>query len=157
MPYGQRHYGEKYEAFHTGPDGKRVYRKASEYSAQIRADIKAAVKAGVLPKAKYRVTCQNFSGGCSVDVEVQDLPGAWVEPGSETAAPTHRFLPKGQKVLSVEAARVKTEVEKIHGAYNYDGSDAMTDYYDVNYYGTVQIEDEWSADWRAREKARKSS
>ncbi len=152
----ERHYGEKYEQFHRGPDGQRVYRKASEYSAQIRKDIKDAVKAGTLPKANYRVTCKNFSGGCSVDVEVQDLPGAWVERYSETAAPTFGFVREGQKVLSVEASRVRSEVSKIHGAYNYDGSDAMTDYYDVNYYGIVEIESEWSAEWRAREKARKA-
>jgi hypothetical protein len=33
----------------------------------------------------------------------------------------------------------------------------MTDYYDVNYYGHVEIESEWSADWRARQKAKKAS
>ena len=155
-PY-QRSYGSKYEEFHRNPDGSRRYRKASEISAAIRADIKEAVAKGELPKATYSVTCKNFSGGCSVDVTVQDLPGAWVPQNDPEAVEVYRWLPGDQKILSKRAAEVRDKVKEIWSAYNYDGSDAMTDSFDVNYYGGVDIEDEWSAEWRAREKARKAA
>lgn len=159
MAYPERSYGEKYHAFHRGPNGERVWRKASEYSAQIRKDIKEAVKAGTLPGAPttYSVTCESYSGGRSVRVVARDLPGAWVEPDSEESGEHYRFTSPGQKVLSKQAVAVQRLLKRMVDAYNYDGSDAMTDYYDVNYYGFAEIESEWSADWRAREKARKAA
>ena len=155
-PY-QRHYGAKYEALHTNPDGSRRYPKTSEIAAAIRGDIKAAVAKGELPKeATYSVRSRNFSGGCAIDVTVQDLPGAWVTQNDPEAVEFHGWLPEDQKVLSKQAAEVKDKVKEIWSAYNYDGSDVMTDYFDVNYYGSVDIEDPWHAQWRADEKARKA-
>lgn len=158
MAYGERSYGEKYEEFHTGPDGERIYRRASEYSAQIRKDIKEAVKAGILPgkPTTYSVTCESYSGGRSVTVVARDLPGAWVEPDSEEAGQFYGYVSPGQKVLSKQALEVNRLLQQMVDVYNYDGSDAMTDYFDVNYYGFARIESEWDADWRAREKARRA-
>lgn len=152
----ERSYGSKYAEFFTNEDGTHRWRTAAEIAAAIRADIKAAVKAGDLPKeAKYSVTCENYSGGRSINVVVRDLPGAWVPADSEEAAP-HRWGVEGN-VLSLTAKAVQDKVKEIHGAYNYDGSEAMVDYYDVNYYGDAKIEDEWSADFRARQKAAKAA
>lgn len=159
MAYGERSYGSKYEEFHTGPDGEHVYRHASEYSAQIRADIKAAVAAGDLPgkPTTYSVTCENYAGGRSIRVVIRDLPNAWVEPNSEEAGRMFLFAPADQKVPSKEAVRTERDIKAMLNSYNYDGSDAMTDYYDVNFYGFVDVETEWAADWRARETARKAA
>ena len=45
-------------------------------------------------------------------------------------------------------------LERIHNAYNHDGSEIMVDYFDVRYYGVVQFEDDSSREFRAAEKAR---
>jgi hypothetical protein len=39
---------------------------------------------------------------------------------------------------------ILTALEEIHAAYNFNGSDAMVDYFHVNYYGHVEV------DWRER-------
>jgi hypothetical protein len=49
-----------------------------------------------------------------------------------------RWVP-GPELNAILAA-----LKEIHGAYNFDGSDSMVDYYHVNYYGQVEV------DWRER-------
>ena len=66
----ERSYGTKYQEFHTDANGERVYRSAAEIAKAIRADIKAAVKAGELPKARYSVKSDSYTGGSSVDVTI---------------------------------------------------------------------------------------
>jgi methionine synthase I (cobalamin-dependent) len=48
-------------------------------------------------------------------------------------------------------------LERIHGAYNHDGSEVQTDYFDVHYYGQVGFQDARSARFEAEEKARKAA
>ena len=43
------------------------------------------------------------------------------------------------RVLTVAGQAVLKELERIHWAYNYDGSEVMTDYFDKLYGGTVDI------------------
>lgn len=43
------------------------------------------------------------------------------------------------RVLTAEGQRTYKLLEEIHRAYNHDGSDAMTDYFDVLYAGGVDI------------------
>lgn len=143
----------------------------AQTAALIRRDIKAAVNAGDLPELNYSVRSSVFSGGGSIDVEVRDWLQAWqdctgIVPGSEDgysarACPQSQYHGEhatcGHKVLTVEAQRVMAALKAIHGAYNHDGSEIMVDYFDVNYYGQVSIEDEWDADARARERERKAA
>jgi hypothetical protein len=44
--------------------------------------------------------------------------------------------------VAPEAAELYRAVESMRQAYNYDGSDTMTDYFDVNYYGSTTFESE---------------
>jgi hypothetical protein len=43
--------------------------------------------------------------------------------------------------MTGEAKAVYEKVDSIVNAYNRDNSDIMTDYFDVDYYGTVQLDD----------------
>jgi len=53
-----------------------------------------------------------------------------------------------------EAKAAKMTLERIHNAYNHDGSEIQTDYFDVRYYGHVEFEDAQDADFRRRETER---
>lgn len=107
----------------------------TEVAALIRSDIKAAVRAGVLPAAKYSVTSSR-SGGQSIRVSADGLPFCAWEPG-ERGYGCDNWHP----VLTTEAKAVRATLKAIHGAYNYDRSDSQRDYFDVRYYGDATIDE----------------
>jgi len=171
----ERNYGYKYE---TG--GKL---DTAAIAKLIRADVKTAVSEGLLPaRWSYSVKIDRFAGGSSIDVSVKNCADAWVECpgyklGSQQELPSggwtatacgnpwckaggiHKDKPGAElhNVLSEEARAAKMTLERIHGAYNHDGSDLMTDYWDVNYYGHVHFQDASSAKWEAENKAKKAA
>lgn len=154
-----RSYGYLYETLGRYPS-------AADIAKAIRADIKTAVNEGLLPAHwAYSVRCANFAGGCSVDVTVRKCADAWQEcdgtvPGSRRPTPSGgatfnacnnpycagRNDPMYAKYATVhdtlteDARAAEVTLERIHGAYNHDGSDIQTDYFDVRYYGTVRFE-----------------
>jgi len=156
-----------------------TYVSAADIAKLMRRDIKTAVGEGKLPGrvGNYSVRVQNYAGGRSIDVEARDLQGLWQEcdgtvPGTETVYPdgsrtaqacpnyVHSETHPGShdnthRVLTAEGRRIEKVLAEIHAAYNHDGSDSMTDYYDVNYYGHARIEYEDQAAFRARERDRK--
>lgn len=171
----ERSYGYKYE------EGERL--STTEIAKLIRADIKTAVRDGMLPAEwKYTVRTSYGANCSSIDVGVENCADAWVqcpgykigsrhelEGGGWTAAGCGNVWCKagGQykddagaeyhDVLTEEAAVAKMTLDRIHGAYNHDGSDSMVDYFDVNYYGHVTFQDARSARWKAEERASKAA
>ncbi|MFD8509670.1 hypothetical protein ACFV27_00790 [Streptomyces antimycoticus] len=67
----------------------------------------------------------------SIDIVVRNIPEewGWTEGEDRWGRPRTVATP----ALEALAQALKT----IHRAYNYDGSDISTDYFDVNYYGGV--------------------
>lgn len=150
----ERHYGARY-------DEPARYASAADIAKLIRRDIKAAIAAGDLPgrASDYRVRSDRFSGGQSIHIRLL-MPDLYevckgIVPGSEDgygarscgdpwckAGGIHADSPHAHHhyILSAEGRRVKALLEDIHGAYNHDGSDVMTDYFDVRYYGGVEIQ-----------------
>lgn len=157
----ERSYGYKYE--------QQQGLSTTEIAKLIRRDIKTAQKEGLLPTHwKYSVRTTYFAGGSSIEVRVKNCADAWqvcqgIVPGSErtladgswtarTCAnvwcagrndPQYAHAASEHKVLTEEARVAKTTLERIHGAYNHDGSEVQVDYFDVNYYGTVDFEGGW--------------
>lgn len=149
----------------------------------IRKEIKAAIGEGLLPdRWSYSVKTDRFSGGSSIDVRVKNCADAWMPcPGYKVgtrhdhgdgcwtaagcgnpwckAGGEHKDNPAAEShdVLTEEALAAKMTLERIHNAYNHDGSEVMVDYFDVNYYGTVDFQSVQSARWEAEEKARKDA
>lgn len=127
-------YGAKYEK------GLQVV----EIAKRIRADIKAAIASGELPAIKTSVRISRYSMGRSIDVTITEAPFAvinpeWVQARNEGVSVWE--LDNIEK-FTAEANRVFDVVKNIRAAYNYDRSDSMTDYYDVNFGGGV------SFDWK---------
>lgn len=137
--------GSKYEATRN--------LSLAETAKRIRADIKAAVAAGTITKGvKVSVTTKTYSGGGSIDVRVTAVPegfrvlsedyATW-RAEREESGPIWGMARSLQD--SAEWVALRQALEAIHGAYNRDNSDSMTDYFDRRYYGTVSME------WQLRE------
>ncbi len=125
-------YGTKYAAT---KDLKRV-----EIAKLIRADIKAAVKAGTLPKAKYSVTCEAFSGGGSIDIRVSEAVGIRVYNADRLLF--EHDEPHGSAIhhmfYSAEMTAVIEALDAIHASYNFNGSDIQSDYFHGRFYGDAR-------------------
>lgn len=147
-------YGPKYHLLKdlTGKD----YPSAADIAKLIRADIKAGVAAGDLPDTfaghavTYAVTVENYSGGRSINIEVRGVPEADRTELRDTYGNGYET-----RVDNDAANVLLAKLNAYHWAYNYDGSDSMTDYYHVNYGGKfAKFESDWSAGERARKAAR---
>jgi hypothetical protein len=165
----ERSYGYRY-----GEIGDRA--SNAEIAKVMRRDIKQAQEEGLLPRRwSYSVRSDHLS----IDVEVRDCPDAWqvcdgTVPGSKhehpgggwTAQPcgnvwcsarndpayAHAAAP--HDTLTEDARAARMTLDRIHGAFNHDGSEIQVDYFDVRYYGHVSFEDASSADFRRREAER---
>lgn len=155
----ERSYGAKY-----GDLGGR-WTSAADIAKLMRIDIKSAIATGELPGTpkNYSVKIENYSGGRSIRIRAIDLDGLWqpcegVIPGTDRTCQRWACEPgsdaQSHEVLNSEGQRIEKVLKRIWSAYNHDGSDVMTDYFDVNYYGDAQIESSWDRRSRLREKER---
>lgn len=115
-----------------------------EIAKRIRADIKAAIASGEIPAIKTSVRISRYSMGRSIDVTITEAPFAVLNPAWTEAykAGARVWDLDGIGKFTAEATRVFDAITSIRAAYNYDRSDSMTDYYDVNFGGGV------SYDWK---------
>lgn len=109
----------------------------------IREDIKAAIKAGGIPRVKVSVRMRHHS----IDVSITDAPFQvlnpervkWEAENPSSIAPSYG---PASEAYTPAAKQLIERLNAIHGAYNYDRSDISSDYFDVNYYGRADF------DWR---------
>lgn len=143
---GIRH-GARYDARLTTP----------QIAAKIRDEIKAAVKAGTLPKGlQCSVRSRRFAGGSAIDVEIKALPAGWQVHNPERLRADqenpHGPTPQIPRYSEATRALIAT-LEAMLAAYNFDGSDTQTDYFHVNFYEHVEFDGEIEAAARERELA----
>jgi hypothetical protein len=118
-----------------------------EIAAFIRADVKAAQKARTLPAGKISVCMRSFSGGSAIDVRVVSLPVVMFNKHRHAAIAKHRdfysrpefhslpvYTPEGQRIMNV--------LNAIVSKYHVDKSDTMSDYFDVNFYKSVEAHEQ---------------
>lgn len=149
----ERSYGYRY-------DEAEKYSSPVEIAKLIRRDIKQAVEEGLLPpRWSYSVR----SDSLAIDVEVRDCPDAWKACDGLNCHnvwcdarndPKYAHAATPHEVLTDDAEAARMTLKRIHDAYNHDGSEIQTDYFDVRYYGGVSFEDASSADFRRREAER---
>ncbi len=152
----ERSYGYRYADLGDHPS-------AADIAKAIRRDIKQATEEGLLP-AQWSYSVRSDTN--SIDLEVRDCPDAW-EPCdgigcrnvwcSARNDPAYAHGAEPHERLTEDAQSAKMTLGRIHGAYNHDGSEIQTDYFDVRYYGGVSFEDAHSADFRRRETERLAS
>lgn len=150
----ERTYGSKYE------ETKGLRR--AEIAKLIRADIKAATGTLIPDWVRTSVRTEEYSMGGSINVTVQYDPRLW-QPCDGYLE--DRVCPRSAQYgghqphdrLTLLGRGVEAIITEIQRAYNYDGSDTMSDYFDVRYYGWVTMQDESSAMWQASDKQRKAA
>lgn len=126
-----------------------------QIAALVRAEIKAAVKSGALPSLKASVTMERFAGGSSITIRLSDVAIKSVYNPVRLRADVERpNEPCSVPWITDEARALLDRVEAILGAYNHDGSDSMTDHFDVKFYAHVEFDHAWQSGRRAAEIAR---
>lgn len=108
----------------------KLARKIARMTATPGA-VKIADPIGDAPNTiKVSVRTQHFAGGGSIDVRLSNIPAEWgwiEEPGGTY------YDRRPTPALKTFARAIKGVMD----AYNYDGSDIMTDYFDKRFYGNV--------------------
>ena len=128
----ERQYGARYDRTLT----------TTEIAKRFREDVKAAQAAGDLPLGlKLSVTTKYFSGGSSIHVVVKAvhagfrlIPEEWMNRRLTSSS-----YPTGTSRFTEAAADLLKTLERMLAAYNHDGSDSQTDYFDVRFYGSVRF------------------
>lgn len=116
----------------------------AEIAKRIRADVKAAQKAGTLPASmKVSVRTRRFAGGAAIDVTVTEAPfqiHASDYIAFEVKTRGHQHW-DGQR-YTLRARQVLEALEAIVAEYNRDDSDSQSDYFNVHFYShaTYDIE-----------------
>lgn len=110
-----------------------------ECAAEIRKALRRLSKSkhSPLTSANVSVRYRSFSGGSAIDVRLTVPYPTHVK--DEDAEAWNRQDGKRWPWLTDRAREAKAIAETLHNAYNFDGSDIQTDYFHVNYYGSVDI------------------
>ena len=104
----------------------------TEIAKRIRADIKAAGLPG-----KISVRISRFSGGQTISISAAVAFATAVEDFEAVALDRARGI--ACPWMTREAYDLQSALEAIGHAYNYDRSDLMADYFDVNFYLHVKV------------------
>jgi hypothetical protein len=118
----------------------------------LRKDIKALVKQGFFPGLKVSVRTERYSLGQALNITITgwngDIANAeWVQRGFDTdGGRIPMYAPGAKKAMDV--------LETLANQWNYNASDSMTDYYEVNYSVSVAFDhDLQEADAEAKRAA----
>ena len=113
-----------------GSKGDRYigYRPNKEVAVDIRRDIKSAVERGELPEG-LKFSVKMDARGRAIRVRVAGVQNPRIRDDL------------GRDVTSPEAKAIYDKVDRITNAYNRYNSDVQTDYFDVDYYGFVSIDE----------------
>lgn len=128
------------------------YRNATDICKDIREELKKATAANYLPAGlKYSVTNDKFAGGQAVRVVIQGVSDADRTAGS-TEMDRH-----GEIADLPEYKQLGARVESITDAYNRQDVDGQSDYFNVAYYSSVDVESDRSRAFREEEAAKRKA
>ncbi len=123
-------------------------RSTKECAAAIRADIKAAVKAGTLPAGTYSVVMRHHR---AITVTISNLQFVTLNRARVAFDAAHPCTYPRDTRLEIHSAMGKALLERVEAmvnAYNRDNSDVQSDYFDVNFYEDVKFGWEWENEQR---------
>jgi hypothetical protein len=142
----------------------------AQLCARIRDEIKAAVAAKKLPKAKYGVSKHDYAGGWSINIKIAELPfpvanAAWhylefVNVANMRMLSSTELLdrmgfgPRDEPSLTREAFALRTTLQELVDEFGYDHSDLQTDYFNVRFYASLRFEAEAAERERILENAK---
>ncbi len=123
----------------------------------IRTDLKAA-----FPGTKFGVRTRRFAGGSAIDVEVVTATFRINNPAYVAFATANPHDWTDLPRRTEEAKKFLEDVKKVAAKLHRDNSDPMTDYFNCNFYLSVEFDGELVAKdrletgaWLVRERVRK--
>lgn len=125
---------------------RATHPRGKDLAARVRAELKAAVKAGVFPVGtEFSVTLERGGYTTKIRVEFIRWDGAAVFCDDYTAELMDAFTAqrspdwRGRSIDRYSAGFVaaRRAAEEIADRHNYNNSDVMTDYFDVGYYLSI--------------------
>jgi len=129
----------------------RVY--GSEYKADmdikdIAKEVRKLLKAE-MPEFKFAVRIDRYAGGQSLHIGIKEVPAGFqfVQENPNDFERDYRPM-----VWTKQLRDAQEQARAIGMRFNYDGSDSMTDYFDVNYYCNASVEYGSPADAQQREQ-----
>jgi hypothetical protein len=104
----------------------------------IRQDIKKHVEMGCLPAGKYSVIMRHWS---SISITVKNTEDIDIyTPEYVEDVKNNVAVRDWRKAYTLAAEDTIKTMERIAWAYNYDGSEIQTDYFNVNFYLNVSFD-----------------
>lgn len=111
-----------------------------EIAKRIRADIKAAQKAGELPAMTVSVRYERVTHSSAIRIYVRKWEGQiWNVARAREDVQNPSAWSRIDN-LSRKARSILDSLKDIANAYNYDKSDISSDYFNVNFYLTVDFD-----------------
>lgn len=143
----------KYPSFYKTEDkgysrnkftGKNYEKTADLSTAEISKLIKKEL-AIEFPEWKFSVKSKTYSGGCSINVYIEDIPynpySEYMDNRIKNNITSHDYE-RGNTDTYIEQYRKDyKKITSIANQYNYDDSDSQMDYSNVNYYCFVNLDD----------------
>lgn len=135
----RRAYGAKYDSRLTTAQIAalvraqiKLARKLAKQSAGEDGSVKLPDPIGDAPvEIKFSVRSERFAGGSAISIEIMNEPHEWAWEMRED-----RYGIVMEMATPAMRALVDALADLMR-AYNFDGSDVQTDYFDVNFYGSV--------------------
>lgn len=151
MNINQDRYARRYGIHYQATKGMSI----KEVAAHMRRVVRQAAKDGLICQDyRYSVKLSRASMSSAINIYII-VPNVVDEErrayNAEGGKPSYHnadrlwFDTPRQEAFLTELANTERALLEIHHAYNYDGSDAMTDYFDVRFYGFVNVVSE--TDW----------
>lgn len=109
---------------------------AADIAKRIRQDIKAILPPGFKPSF-ISVKTSKYSMGQSIRVSIKELPENFPMYQSEPAG--NNYGDKDYR-LSADAMALQNALTAIGNSYRYDNSDSQSDYFDTNFYYSVEFD-----------------
>jgi len=112
----------------------------TQIAALVRADVKAAIANGELPKGiKVGVRSSRYAGGSSITVTINAFPGAVLNPARVYSDAIGFWEEQTRLLYTLPVRRACRTLEAIVAEYNRDASDSMVDHFDTNFYSHIDV------------------
>lgn len=121
------------ETLKTLNDAEKRTLDITEIASLIREQLKKE-----FPKCKFAVTTSRYSMGQSLTVNLMTAPfDAYA--GADVFSSVNHFHLANSERYTPEAKVVLLRAVEIANQFNYNNSDSMTDYYDVNFSFSLEL------------------
>lgn len=114
----------------------------------IAKEVRKMLKAE-MPEFKFAVRIDRYAGGQSLNIGIKEVPAGFRFVRDNPNEFERDYRPM---VWSEELRDAQEKARAIGLRFNYDGSDIMTDYFDVNYYCHASVEYDTPAFYQQREQ-----